>query len=155
MNRLGHESHKAANVATAAVPRRGVRHLAREWPRKAPGSIDTSNLAVTVEISVISRIETVTETPDDRSLLARAAEFASTVTTICLQMVIPVLLGYGLDVWLGTRAVFAILGGLLGLAAGLWSLMRLTAPLSRRPLNRDRIRPDNPQDAEHPEHRAD
>lgn len=75
----------------------------------------------------------VTETPDDRSLLARAAELASTVTTICVQMVVPVLLGYWLDLRLGTKAVFAILGGILGLSIGLWSLLRLTAPLRRPP----------------------
>jgi len=81
----------------------------------------------------------VTKTPDERPLLARAAETASTVVTICIEMVAPALLGYWVDRRLGTTPAFVIVGGILGMAFGLWSLIRLTNPM-RRP---DGGRPGN------------
>ena len=58
--------------------------------------------------------------PDDRSALARAFELGSLATTIALEMVVPIVLGSWLDGWLGTKAVFTIVGGVLGMAGGLW-----------------------------------
>jgi F0F1-type ATP synthase assembly protein I len=68
--------------------------------------------------------------PDDRSALARAIELGSLVTTIALVMVVPIVLGYWLDRWLDTRAAFTILGAALGMAGGLWHLIRLSGELT-------------------------
>jgi F0F1-type ATP synthase assembly protein I len=53
-------------------------------------------------------------------------ELGSLATTIGLEMVVPILLGYWLDHRLGTIAVFTIAGAALGMAGGLWHLIRLT-----------------------------
>lgn len=55
---------------------------------------------------------------------------SSLATTIAMEMVVPILLGYGLDYWLGTRPVFTIVGAALGMAGGLWHLIRLAGELS-------------------------
>lgn len=71
----------------------------------------------------------MTQRSDDRTPLARAAELASAVVTICVEMVVPALLGYWADRRLGTTPLLVIVGGGLGLAIGLWSLIRLTNPM--------------------------
>ncbi|MBN2578246.1 MAG: AtpZ/AtpI family protein [Pirellulales bacterium] len=63
---------------------------------------------------------------DSRSPLAVALEWSTRVTAISLQMVLPGVLGYWLDLRIGTKMVFLILGVFFGLASGLWSLIRLT-----------------------------
>jgi len=68
----------------------------------------------------------VTDSPDDRPPLARAAEWTSRVTTISLEMVLPGLVGLWIDQKLGTKALFLVLGVILGFATGLWSLIRLS-----------------------------
>jgi F0F1-type ATP synthase assembly protein I len=68
--------------------------------------------------------------PDDRSALSRAIELGSLVTTIAMEMVVPILLGHWIDEWLGTKAVFAILGAALGMTGGLWHLIRLARQMS-------------------------
>jgi F0F1-type ATP synthase assembly protein I len=68
--------------------------------------------------------------PDDRSALARALELGSLATTIALEMVVPIVLGLLLDRWLGTKAVFTIVGGVVGMAGGLWQLIRLSRELT-------------------------
>jgi F0F1-type ATP synthase assembly protein I len=70
----------------------------------------------------------VTDLPDDRSAVARATQLASSVITVSLEMVMPILVGYWIDQKLGTKAVFAILGAAIGLATGIWSLIRMTQP---------------------------
>jgi hypothetical protein len=82
----------------------------------------------------------VTDFPDDRSAIARAVQLASSVTTVSLEMVLPVLVGHWIDRWLGVNAVFAILGGTVGLTAGIWSLVRMTQP--QRGNFDDRLPPD-------------
>lgn len=49
-----------------------------------------------------------------RSAIARAAEWASRIMTISLEMVLPGLAGYWLDTKLGTRVVFLLVGFALG-----------------------------------------
>lgn len=63
---------------------------------------------------------------DDRSAMSKAMAMATSVTSVALEMVLPVFLGYWLDTKLGTRALFAIVGGAVGLTAGIWNLVRLT-----------------------------
>jgi ATP synthase protein I len=67
----------------------------------------------------------VKNTPDDRSIFAVALGWSSRITTISVQMLLPGMLGYWLDQRLKTRFIFLLLGILLGLASGLWSLIRL------------------------------
>ena len=59
---------------------------------------------------------------DDRSPLAIAAAWSATIMTICLEMVVPIGLGYLVDSWLGTRVVFVIVGALAGMMLGGWHL---------------------------------
>ncbi len=61
-------------------------------------------------------------------------------TTVSAEMVVPLFLGYWVDQWLGTKAVFALVGGAGGLAVGIWSLIRLTKVLSAD--SRDKSRKD-------------
>ncbi|MBN2024245.1 MAG: AtpZ/AtpI family protein [Pirellulales bacterium] len=51
------------------------------------------------------------------------------MTTISAEMALPGLGGYWLDRQLGTSMVFLILGVLLGLAAGMWHLLRLASEI--------------------------
>ena len=86
--------------------------------------------------------------PDDRSALARALELGSLATTIALEMVVPIVLGLLLDRWLGTKAVFTILGGVAGMAGGLWQLVRLSGELAgkseKNRQSEDTARPGQP-----------
>lgn len=62
---------------------------------------------------------------DGRSSQAIAFEWAFTVMTIALEMVVPGLLGYWLDQRLGTKVVFLLLGFLLGAALAGMALARI------------------------------
>ena len=53
-----------------------------------------------------------------------ASEFAAAV-------VVGGLIGWQLDVWLGTKPAFLIVFFMLGVAAGVWNVIRVTSPLSR------------------------
>lgn len=68
----------------------------------------------------------MTNLPDDRPPLARAAEWTSRVTTISLEMVLPGVVGLWIDQRLGTKILFLVFGVILGFATGLWSLIRLS-----------------------------
>lgn len=61
-------------------------------------------------------------------------------TTVSAEMVVPLFLGYWVDQRLGTKVVFALLGGAAGLSVGIWSLIRLTKALESGP--RDKSRKD-------------
>lgn len=64
--------------------------------------------------------------------MAVAVQWATRVTTIALEMVVPALLGWWLDQYLGTRLVFLALGGILGLITGMRSLLRIAEAANRR-----------------------
>lgn len=64
-------------------------------------------------------------------------------TTVSAEMVVPLFLGYWLDQWLGTTAVFALLGGASGLAVGIWSLVRVTKVLLPKPPRKSREKQDS------------
>lgn len=59
-------------------------------------------------------------------------------TTVSAEMVAPLLLGYWVDQWLGTKVVFALVGGAIGLSVGIWSLIRLTRALGSGPRGKSR-----------------
>jgi F0F1-type ATP synthase assembly protein I len=66
--------------------------------------------------------------PKDPDALARGYVWASRVTTIALQAVIPAGLGYWLDQRWGTFPWLLVIGAGLGLAIMLRELIRLTTP---------------------------
>jgi F0F1-type ATP synthase assembly protein I len=68
--------------------------------------------------------------PDGRSPIAIAMHWASQVTTIAIEMVLPVLLGVWADKRLGTKGVFSLVGAIAGLWLGMWSLLRIAKILS-------------------------
>jgi F0F1-type ATP synthase assembly protein I len=82
----------------------------------------------------------VTGLPEDRSIFARAAQLVSSVTSIALEMVLPILAGYWIDRRLGTKVLFTVGGAVLGLVTGMWSLLRMTAAMRDHP--DDRVPPD-------------
>ncbi len=79
---------------------------------------------------------------DDRSKLARAVELGSLGTSIAMEMVVPVLIGYFIDRRLGMTPWFTILGGVFGLSGGLWHLIRLTRGMGEK-ADSDRKRGDS------------
>jgi len=68
----------------------------------------------------------VSESKDDRSPGVKAYAMASQVTAIAGTMVVPGLIGLGVDQWLETRAVFTIVGFGLGLVGGIWQITKLS-----------------------------
>jgi F0F1-type ATP synthase assembly protein I len=72
------------------------------------------------------------QSSDDRSPIAVAYAWAWRVIAISLEMVVPGLIGYWIDLRLGTKAVFVILGFLLGMALGIVHLMRLAQGRNER-----------------------
>jgi F0F1-type ATP synthase assembly protein I len=54
------------------------------------------------------------------------------ITTISMEMVVPIAVGYGIDTWLGTRVVFVILGAIGGMTLGMFHLVRLLAVSSAK-----------------------
>jgi ATP synthase protein I len=78
----------------------------------------------------------VTDEHDERSPFSLAMEWTSRITTISLELVVPVLIGYWLDQRLGTRVLFLILGVMLGFATATLSLVRLARSTDRWPPRR-------------------
>jgi hypothetical protein len=62
---------------------------------------------------------------DDRSSMAQAMDKVSQITAVSLTLVVPTLLGYGLDLWLETGIALTVVGFLLGAMAGTWQLYKL------------------------------
>lgn len=52
-------------------------------------------------------------------------EWASVATTVALEMVAPILVGYWLDQRWKTGVVFVACGAAIGLGVGMWSLIRI------------------------------
>jgi F0F1-type ATP synthase assembly protein I len=69
----------------------------------------------------------VKPTQDERSPLAIAMDWSSRLTTIALEMALPALVGYWVDEKLGTKLVFLVSGAVLGLATGMWHLLKMTS----------------------------
>ena len=74
----------------------------------------------------------MTEKPDDRSLLAKSTEWATNASTVAAEMVVPIVLGAWLDSRLGLKGLFAILGGVIGVSTGIWSLLKMVEPMRRK-----------------------
>ena len=68
----------------------------------------------------------MSESKDDRSAAVKAYAMASQVIAVAGTMVVPGLLGLGLDRFLATQAVFTIIGFGLGLVLGIWQIVHLS-----------------------------
>ena len=75
----------------------------------------------------------VTEQRDDRTPLVLAYEWSARITSISLELVVPVLIGYWLDRRWGTLPLLLIIGVALGFATATMSLLRLTKPPRSNP----------------------
>jgi hypothetical protein len=73
-------------------------------------------------------VATVTNQPDDRHPMAVAYGWASRITGVSLEMVVPGLFGLWLDFRLGTVCLFTLIGFAGGMSYGLWHLIRMTSP---------------------------
>ncbi len=69
--------------------------------------------------------------PDERSPTARAAQWASRIMTVSLEMVVPGLVGYWIDTKLGTKFAFMLSGFAFGSFAALKHLLYLTRTADR------------------------
>ena len=69
----------------------------------------------------------MTKSIDDRSPSAKAMAKASEITSICLLMIIPALLGYFLDQKVGTVFLFTVLGLIFGMGGSIYQLMGLVS----------------------------
>jgi F0F1-type ATP synthase assembly protein I len=72
----------------------------------------------------------VTNPSDDRSALAIAYEWAARIIVISLEMVLPGVIGYGIDYWLGTVCLFLVIGLVAGSIGGMRHLLQMTRPKS-------------------------
>ena len=64
---------------------------------------------------------------DERSPAVVAYAWASRLTTVSLEMVLPGLGGYWLDKRWGVAPLFTIIGFACGLALGMWHLLKMTS----------------------------
>jgi hypothetical protein len=70
----------------------------------------------------------VTDPPDQRSSIAAAYQWASRITVVSFEMVLPGLAGYWLDQKLGTSVVFMLIGFGLGCTAATVHLTQMVRP---------------------------
>lgn len=61
----------------------------------------------------------------DFTWMAQGVQWVSKITTVALEMVVPVVIGIWLDQKFGTRFL-GVLGILLGLPLGIWHLLKMT-----------------------------
>jgi len=62
---------------------------------------------------------------DNPSFHAHLYQWAARTSVIALEMVIPAIIGVGLDRLFGTVVLFAILGIVLGMALAFWQLIKI------------------------------
>jgi len=70
------------------------------------------------------------EMVDDRSSTAKALSRVSQITTISLILIVPALMGYGLESLIGGRPAWTVIGMLVGMLASGWQLINLVAQLN-------------------------
>ena len=66
------------------------------------------------------------DSPDDRSQLARAYQWATRIMVVSLEMVLPGLAGYWLDSKLGTVVLFTLVGFGFGTTGAVVHLLQMT-----------------------------
>jgi len=62
---------------------------------------------------------------NDSSFYVHLYQWSVRASAIAVEMVVPAIVGIGLDRLLGTVALFAILGVILGVALGFWQLIKI------------------------------
>ena len=67
----------------------------------------------------------MTRSDEPRSALSVGMEWASRVTSVGLEFVLPALLGALLDHWWGTSPVALLVGAVLGFAVGMMGILRI------------------------------
>ncbi len=77
------------------------------------------------------------EDPSGRSPLAIAFGFASRITSVCLNLVIPTVIGYWADKKLGTGHLLMFCGLFFGMAIFVWQLCSLVKSLEEQPHDLD------------------
>ncbi len=66
------------------------------------------------------------QTPDDRSPMSTGLQWSTRLISIGLEMALPAAGGDWLDSRIGTSPIFTAVGGLLGFAAGMLHLLRIS-----------------------------
>lgn len=67
----------------------------------------------------------MTRSDEPRSALSVGIQWASRVTTVGLEFVVPPLLGVALDRWWGTNPLAMLTGAVLGFVAGMMQILRI------------------------------
>ena len=83
------------------------------------------------------------ENGDDRSPMSKAIAISSQITTIGLMMILPAIVGYYVDRWLGTVLLFIVLGLFFGVASAVFQLSKLVSQLNR---SSESLSPTKPED---------
>jgi F0F1-type ATP synthase assembly protein I len=89
---------------------------------------------------------TVTDSPDDRSPVAKAMDWVSRIIAISLEMVLPGVAGHWLDGKTGTSPLFLLLGFALGAILAGMQLMRIVSNAGGRSKTNTPQPPDSPHD---------
>ena len=61
----------------------------------------------------------------DSSFHALLLQWSTRASVIAFEMVVPAVIGIGLDRLFGTVALYAILGVIFGMALGFWQLLKI------------------------------
>ena len=77
--------------------------------------------------------------PEQRNPMAEAMAWVSRITTIAIQMVLPTVVGYFADSYLGTQFL-VLVGAALGMVLGFWQLLAI----ARKNQENDHPSPSDP-----------
>lgn len=77
----------------------------------------------------------MTKSPDDRSVLSVAYEWASRIIVVSLVMVLPGVAGYWIDTRLGTVCLFLAIGLIAGSIVGIRQLLHMTRQQPRKKIS--------------------
>jgi F0F1-type ATP synthase assembly protein I len=73
----------------------------------------------------------VVDQRESQSLLSVGITWASRITTIALELSVPVVVGFGVDRWLSIAPLATILGGLLGFVLFMVHTVRIASEFTR------------------------
>ena len=62
---------------------------------------------------------------DDPRFYVQLFQWSARASVIAFEMVIPAVIGIGLDRLFGTIALFAVIGAVLGMIVGFWQLIKM------------------------------
>ncbi|MCL2005281.1 MAG: AtpZ/AtpI family protein [Planctomycetaceae bacterium] len=63
----------------------------------------------------------------DESFRSLMFQWSARASVIAIGMVIPTIIGVGLDRLFGTVVLFAVIGVIIGMASGFWQLIRIAS----------------------------